>query len=102
MMLKFPFALSSNRKEPALEGNLRVADNDAVYPSQIIGFDVVSTDASPQQAEETCNWLTSAVLEEQRAQRRKTEDNTREWLDRQVEHAKNNLETIHSQLVGGA
>src|SRR5882757_2645632 len=86
------------KMEPALEGNITAADNDAVYPSQIIGFNVIYTDTSPSQAEQMCNWLTSTVLEEQRAQSRKSRDNTVQFLERQAEYAKNNLETIHAQL----
>jgi len=86
------------RIEPALYDDITVADTDAVQGSEIIGFDVIYTDESPQRAEQMCNRLTSVLLEEGRAQRRKTQDDMMEFLQRQVEDAKNNLKTIHAQL----
>jgi uncharacterized protein involved in exopolysaccharide biosynthesis len=86
------------RIEPALEGDITVADSDAVYPSQILGFDVIYTDASPRQAEQMCNGVTSVLLEERRAQGRKSQDEAVEFLQRMADDAKNNLETIHAQL----
>jgi hypothetical protein len=87
------------KMEPVLMGNITATDNDAVHPSQIIGFDVTYTDSSSERAERMCNGLTSLLLEEKRAQRRQSRDDTREFLQRQVEEAKKNLETIHAQLV---
>jgi len=85
------------RIDPALEGDIA---GDAVYPSQIIGLDVIYTDASPRRAEQMCNGVTSVLLEERRAQSRKSSDRAVEFLQRMVEDAKNNLETIHAQIGG--
>jgi hypothetical protein len=95
------------RVEPALAGTSKgeatASGKHAVPLNELLGFYVIYTDSSPRRAQQVCDELTSVLLsvlmEERRTARIKNNDDTRRFLESQVEYAKDNLKTMHDQLV---
>jgi polysaccharide chain length determinant protein (PEP-CTERM system associated) len=67
--------------------------------SNIVGFDVNFTADNPRDAQLICNELTSMFLEENLKAREQVAQNTTDFLSRQVEEAKHDLDGQDSKLA---
>jgi polysaccharide chain length determinant protein (PEP-CTERM system associated) len=63
------------------------------------GFFVSYTSDNPREAQQVCSEVTSVLLEENLKLRQQVGKNTTEFLDRQLEQAKHNLDGLDSELA---
>src|ERR1700678_2631381 len=62
-------------------------------------FSIQYTDPSPQLAQQTCNGLTSGLLEEMRRRRQSSVDDTMDFLEKQVEDAKKTVQSLQTEIA---
>ncbi len=67
--------------------------------SDVLGFQVSFTSSSPHTAQQVCNQLTSMFLEENLRAREQLAQGTTEFLSRQLEEAKRNLDDQDAKLA---
>jgi polysaccharide chain length determinant protein (PEP-CTERM system associated) len=68
--------------------------------SDVPGFTVNFTYSNPRVAQQICNQLTSMLLEENLKSREQVAQGTTEFLGRQVDEAKRNLDELDAKLAG--
>ncbi|MGA7402541.1 MAG: Wzz/FepE/Etk N-terminal domain-containing protein [Candidatus Sulfotelmatobacter sp.] len=68
-------------------------------PSPVPGFKVNYTAANPREAQQICNELTSLMLEENLKSREDVARGTTDFLQKQVEDTKHNLDDLDSKLA---
>src|SRR5207244_4366710 len=67
--------------------------------SSVLGFQVGYTSSNSRQAQQVCNQLTSMFLEENLKAREQLAQGTTEFLSRQLEEAKHNLDEQDAKLA---
>jgi polysaccharide chain length determinant protein (PEP-CTERM system associated) len=67
--------------------------------SNVPGFNVDYTSSSPRQAQEICSELTNLIIRQNFADREQVAKDTTEFLGRQLEDAKRNLDELDSRLA---
>jgi polysaccharide chain length determinant protein (PEP-CTERM system associated) len=80
---------------PGLSGAKKKASTDSPVP----GFNVSYSDSRPDRAQKICNAITSLILNENLKQRADVAKGTTDFLDRQVEDAKNAINEQDSKLA---
>jgi len=68
-------------------------------PTSVPGFTVNYTGSNPKEAQNICNELTSMLLTENQASRERVAQSTTDFISRQLEEAKRNLDDQDSKLA---
>jgi polysaccharide chain length determinant protein (PEP-CTERM system associated) len=68
-------------------------------PGDVPGFNVAYTAKSPREAQELCAGLTDIILKENVSDRTQVAQSTTDFLSRQLEDAKHNLDDLDSRLA---
>src|SRR5437660_8314491 len=84
-----------------VETELTVASSTKKRPGQsnVPGFYVNFTAANPREAQQICNELTSMLLEENLKSREQVAQSTTDFLTRQLEDAKRNIDDLDGKLA---
>jgi len=84
-----------------VETELSVASSPKKRPGQsnVPGFYVNFTAANPREAQQICNELTSMLLEENLKSREQVAQSTTDFLTRQLEDAKRNIDDLDGKLA---
>ena len=84
-----------------VESELSVASSTKKRPGQsnVPGFYVNFTAANPREAQQICNELTSMLLEENLKSREQVAQSTTDFLTRQLEDAKRNIDDLDGKLA---